>query len=177
MKTILAFGASNSKNSINKQFAWNTAKQIDDVKLVLADLNDYELPMYGVDYEEKFGLPDNAKAFTKLIEDADGIVISFAEYNGNYTSVYKNLFDWISRTNYDVWKNKPMFLLATSPGGRGAAKVLEIATDCFSRFSGEDIFEFSLPFYGDYFDVEKGITNEEFNEAFDVQLELFKAKI
>lgn len=177
MRKILAFGASNHSKSINKAFAWHTATLIDDADVENVDLNDYELPMFGIDLETEKGIPDNAKKFTQLIADADGIIISFAEYNGNYTSVFKNLFDWVSRTDYDVWKEKPIFCLATSPGGRGAQTVLGIAVASFTRFSGNEVQQFSLPFFEKNFSEEEGVTDAELRQGFDLELKKFTDRL
>ena len=127
MKKILAFGASNSKNSINKKFAQYAANQLSNVEINFVDINDFELPLFGVDRESEKGIPEQANQFAQLIESSDGIVISLAEHNSNYTVAFKNLTDWISRLEGKVWKGKNMFLLSTSPGGRGGAGVMNIA--------------------------------------------------
>ena len=94
---ILAFGASNSKTSINKQFATYASNQIEKAEVILLDLNDFEMPIYSIDKEKENGIPDLAKEFKQYIKDCDGIIISFAEHNGAYTAAFKNIFDWISR--------------------------------------------------------------------------------
>ena len=55
MSKILAFGASNSINSINKRLASYTAKMISPVESVIIDLNDFEMPIYSEDREKKRG--------------------------------------------------------------------------------------------------------------------------
>ena len=49
MKKILALGASNSKNSINKTLAIYAAKQIENTEILVIDLNDFDIPLYGID--------------------------------------------------------------------------------------------------------------------------------
>ena len=80
MKKIVALGGSNSKQSINKELAEYTANQIVDSKTIVADLNAFELPLYGIDLENEKGIPDNAHKLNALLEDADGIVVSMAEH-------------------------------------------------------------------------------------------------
>ena len=46
---ILAFGASNSRHSINKRFAAWSAAQIHNAQVNLIDLNDFEMPLYSID--------------------------------------------------------------------------------------------------------------------------------
>ena len=118
MKKIVAFGASSSKKSINKKLADYAANQIKDSTVNLLDLNNFEMPIYSIDFEEENGIPPQAFQFKKELSSADGVIISFAEHNGAYTSAFKNIFDWISRIEKVVWLDKPMFLMATSDGSR-----------------------------------------------------------
>ena len=97
MKKIVAFGASSSKKSINKQFASYAASLISDADSIIIDLNDFEMPIYSIDYENDKGIPEKAFKFKEIIKSADGIIISFAEHNSVYTAAFKNIFDWISR--------------------------------------------------------------------------------
>ena len=161
MKKIIAFGASSSKNSINKQLATYTANQFENSTVEVLDLNAYEMPIYSVDNEKENGIPQLAQDFYAKIGSADFIVISFAEHNGNFSSAFKNILDWASRINAKTFQEKPMLLLATSPGARGGSSVLDIATKRFPFQGGIVKGSFSLPSFNDNFDVEKGITNED----------------
>ena len=165
MKKVIAFAGSNSKKSINKQLAEFTANQLRDVEVELLDLNDYELPIYGVDYETENGIPQNAQAFMDKIKSSNGIVLSLAEHNGVYAAVFKNLFDWISRIDGKPWSNVPMLLMATSPGARGGATALEIAKGRFPYNGGNIVADFSLPSFFENFS-DDGIKDEEINKQF-----------
>ncbi|WP_046758065.1 NADPH-dependent FMN reductase [Kordia jejudonensis] len=151
MKTIIAFAGSDSKTSINKQLATYAANLVEDASVKVLDLNDYELPLYGIDLENKIGIPENAHAFLKEIKEADGIVLSLAEHNGAYATVFKNIFDWMSRIDGKLWSDKPMLLMATSPGARGGQTVLDIAKGRFPHMGGNIVADFSLPSFGDNF--------------------------
>ena len=118
MKKIIAFGASSSKQSINKQLATYTANQFQNASVEILDLNDYEMPIFSVDKEKENGIHPLAQDFYAKIGSADFIVISFAEHNGNFSSAFKNILDWTSRINAKTFQEKPMLLLATSPGAR-----------------------------------------------------------
>ena len=163
MKYIITFAGSNSKNSINKQLATFVANQIKDIEINVLDLNDFELPLYGIDYEIEYGIPDNAQKFLDEIKASDGIVLSLAEHNGAYASVFKNIFDWMSRIDGKLWSNKPMLLMATSPGGRGGASVLEIAKGTFPHLGGNIIADFSLPSFSQNFS-EDGIVDAKLKQ-------------
>ncbi len=151
IKKVIVFGGSNSVNSINKQLAVYTANKINNVVLEVLDLNNYDLPLYSIDHEKIEGIPVAAESFLAKIKDADGIVLSLAEHNGAYTAVFKNIFDWMSRIDSKLWSEKPMLLMATSPGARGGATVLEIAKNRFPYMGGNIITSFTFPKFNDNF--------------------------
>lgn len=173
MKKIVAFGASSSKNSINKELAKYAASRVPESKYEMVDLLDFEMPIYSEDRESEQGIPELAFKFKKILRDSDGIIISFAEHNGVYTAAFKNILDWISVIEKVVWYNKPMFLLATSNGERGAKTVLEIAHSRISLENPNEIPIFSLPKYNDNFDQVRGITDRELLDKFEHSLEIF----
>ncbi|MGJ8638703.1 MAG: NADPH-dependent FMN reductase [Opitutaceae bacterium] len=175
MPKILAFGASTSNESINKQFAKFAGSSLPNVTVELVDLNDYELPMYSVDEEGANGIPEAAKAFVRKVEDVDGIIISLAEHNGSYTAAFKNLLDWCTRSKQKVWSEKPMILLSTSPGARGGASVLDAAAKTFPHLGGNVVASFSLPSFTESFSLESGIQDEALKKAFARKLAEFCA--
>jgi Predicted flavoprotein len=65
MKQIVAFGASSSKKSINKDLASYAASVIEDANVLILDLNDFEMPIYSIDYESDHGIPKKAYNFKK----------------------------------------------------------------------------------------------------------------
>jgi NAD(P)H-dependent FMN reductase len=158
---LLAFAASSSKKSINKQLATYAASLVEGANTEVVDLNDYELPLFSQDKEAELGQPDLARAFLSKIADADALIIAFAEHNGTYSAAYKNLFDWCSRINPKVFQNKAMVLLATSPGARGGASVLAAAVSSAPFFDGKVKASMSLPSFHDNFDVEQGCVSNK----------------
>ena len=173
MKKILAFGASSSRHSINKRLASFTANQIHASDVVLLDLNDFEMPIFSVDREKESGYPQEALEFKRHIKACDAIVISFAEHNGSYSAAFKNIFDWVSRVEKDVWNNRPMFLLSTSTGARGGQTILEHASAKFRRMTSGHVSTFSLPSFAENFHPEKGIVEEGLNKTFQDRLKEF----
>ncbi|MGE9268754.1 MAG: NADPH-dependent FMN reductase [Verrucomicrobiales bacterium] len=156
---ILALGGSTSSQSINRQLAAHAAGLVPHADVTVADLRDYETPLFSVDAEEKEGVPEAAQRFLELIKSHDALVVSLAEHNGSYAAAFKNLYDWASRAQYEVWQGKPMVLMATSPGARGGAGVLAAAEATFPRMGAELRATFSLPSFGENFDAESGITD------------------
>ena len=161
-KKIIAFGASSSKQSINKQLVTFAANQFQNVSVEILDLNDYEMPVFSVDKEKENGIHPLAQEFYDKLGSADLIIISFAEHNGNYSTAFKNILDWTSRINAKTFQEKPMLLLATSPGARGGSSVLEIANKRFPFQGGIVKGSFSLPSFFENFDVVNGIIHPEY---------------
>ena len=167
---ILAFGASTSSTSINRQFANFAANQVASSNVTNLDLRDFDLPIYSSDEENANGIPSAANRFLELIQSHDALVVSLAEHNGTYTAAFKNLYDWASRLEQNVWLGKPMLLLSTSPGGRGGATVMECAKSTFLRMGADLKSSFSLPSFFDHFSKEHGIENKELNDEFSKAL-------
>jgi chromate reductase, NAD(P)H dehydrogenase (quinone) len=167
---LLAFAASNSRKSINKQLVTYAASLIEDAEVEVLDLNDYELPLFSEDREAELGQPELAKAFLSRIAASDALMISFAEHNGSYSAAWKNLFDWSSRMGKKVFQDKPMVLLSTSPGARGGASVLAAANGSAPFFAGHVKASLAIPSFYENFDVERGALK---NEA--LKTELIKA--
>lgn len=165
---ILAFAASSSTKSINKQLATYAAslvKSSDTVDIDILDINDYEMPLFSEDKEVELGQPQQAKDFYSKISQADAIIISFAEHNGTYAAAYKNLFDWTSRINKEVFQHKPMLLLAAAPGPGGAASVLAVATGSAPYFAADVKASLSVPNFYDNFDIQtQQLTNPELQD-------------
>lgn len=159
---IIAFGASPSEKSINKKLATYAAGLFGNIEVEVLDLNDFQMPVFSVDIEAKIGQHELAKTFLAKIGSADYLVISLAENNGNFSAAFKNIFDWSTRIQKEVFQQKPMLLMATSPGARGGASVLEIAKNAFPRYGANIKATFSLPSFDINFDIEKGeISNLE----------------
>jgi NAD(P)H-dependent FMN reductase len=176
MKNVIAFAGSNSSQSINKQLATYASSLVEDVQVTILDLNDFELPVFGVDLEREKGIPENAYKFLNHIKSSDGIIISLAENNGAYSAVFKNLFDWMSRIEGKTFYGKPMLLMATSPGGRGGQSVLEIAKNRFPRHDANIVADFSLPSFGTNFSDGKIVDSDLDTELIN-KVKVFKAAL
>ena len=161
MKKILAFAGSTSSTSINKQLASFAAENLENTTFDIIDLRDFNIPIYSQDEEKVNGLPEDAKRFSALFNQYDGFILSLAEHNGSYAAAFKNIFDWSTRVEKNFFRDKPLLLMATSPGGRGGATVLNTATTSFPHMGAKSITTFSLPGFYDNFKEGK-IVNDEF---------------
>ncbi|MGF1775087.1 NAD(P)H-dependent oxidoreductase [Vibrio wakamikoensis] len=159
---VIAFGASTSSTSINKALATYSANLIEGADVEVLDLTQFDVPLFSEDKEKEIGQAEGAKTFLDAIATADALVISFAEHNGHHPAAYKNLFDWATRIEREVFKGIPAVYLATSPGPGGAANVLAAATNSAPYFGGNVKASVSVPSFYDNFDLESGqLTNAE----------------
>ncbi|MGI0119274.1 NADPH-dependent FMN reductase [Zooshikella sp. RANM57] len=166
---VLAFAASNSKNSINRQLALYTASLVKNATVETLDINDYEMPLFSEEREKQLGIPPKAKIFFNKLAATDAIIVSFAEHNGTYTAAFKNLYDWTSRINKAVFGHKPTLFLATSPGSSGAKSVLATAKNS-AAFMGANLKGIvSIPSFFDNFDIEN---NRFMNPIFETKIKL-----
>ncbi|MTG99073.1 MULTISPECIES: NADPH-dependent FMN reductase [Myroides] len=169
---ITAFAASNSSRSINLELVKNVASQFNKDQINLLDLNDFEMPIYSQDRNDK-GIPEKATKFNEIMQQSDVIIISLAEHNGTFSTAFKNIFDWASRADMQVFKNKPMLLLSTSPGARAGMGVMQAAQSIFPYFGGNIKANFSLPSFHDNF-KDGQIVNEQLKQQLESTLESFK---
>lgn len=155
---VIAFAASSSKHSINKQLVTHAAQVLktntSSAVIEVLDLNDFEMPIYSIDRENDAGIPELAQQFYTAIGSADVVLISFASHNGSYTAAYKNIFDWASRIDSKVFQGKPMVLLSTSPGKQGGLTVLNSACESAPHFNGDLRASLSIPSFHEHFDTD-----------------------
>lgn len=163
---ILVFAGSNSTQSINKQLAIHASEVLQDametpVEIEILDLNDFEMPIYSPE-RQAAGIPQLAHDFFAKIGESDGLIISLAEHNGSYSAAFKNIFDWTSRIDMKVFQEKPMVLMATSPGPNGGGNVHAAAKSGFPFYGGNIVADFQFGPFGTHFDTEtKRVTSPE----------------
>ena len=172
---VLGFGASNSRRSINARLARYALQRlrshhVPDAEIDMLDLNDFEMPIYSIDREHSSGVPSLAQRFLDRLAWADRVIISFAAHNGAYTVAFKNVFDWASRIETKLYQGKPLLMLSTSPGGRGGASVLKLASERAGFQGGEVRATFSLPRFEQAFSEADGLTDPAQQQALDEAL-------
>lgn len=164
---VVAFAGSTSSKSINKKLVTYASSLFHSDEVNVLDMNDYEVPIYSYDREEKSGVPEKIIELASILDNANLILLSLAEHNGSYSSAFKNTYDWLSRIpNRKAFGNTPVFLMATSPGGRGGAGVLEAAKGRIPRDGSEILDTFSLPNFYDNF----GSGEEMESASFGIEL-------
>jgi chromate reductase, NAD(P)H dehydrogenase (quinone) len=129
---ILAFSGSARKDSFNQKLVKVAASGAREAgaEVNVINLADYPMPLFDQDLEAAEGLPDNAKAFKKLLIDHDGFLIASPEYNSAYSPLLKNAIDWASRKEAEseapllAYKGKSAVIMSASPGALGGLRGL-----------------------------------------------------
>ena len=160
---VIAFAGSTSSTSINKKLVTYAAGLFAPAEIEVLDLNDFEVAIYSSDRENESGIPAKITELAGLLDNANLIVLSLAEHNGSYSAAFKNTYDWLSRVkDRKVFGTTPVFLMATSPGGRGGAGVIEAAQGRIPRDGSQILDTFSLPAFYDNFGAGDEIDSPTF---------------
>ena len=131
MVRILAFAGSARDGSWNKRLAALAAERARNAgaDVTLADLREYEMPLYDGDLEASAGLPEGALRWKALLAEHQAFLIACPEYNSSITPLLKNAIDWASRpvegeAPLAVFRGKVAALLSASPGNLGGLRGL-----------------------------------------------------
>ena len=121
-----------SYNLLLAKYAHKLTKKIDaNIDATFVNLADYDMPIYNGDEEDTSGMPKNAIRLKKELHNSDGIFLASPEYNGFFSPLIKNTFDWLSRpgpkhvADFTPFKEKIVAISAASPGARGGVRGLE----------------------------------------------------
>jgi len=170
MKKITAFSGSLSSSSINEQFLAYIKNHYQLRQINIVDLKSLDIPTYSP-ITEQHGFPEGVQKLNNEIASNEVILIATPEHNGNMTGHLKSTLDWLSRIHRDFLKDKPVFIVGTSPGRSGAVESIENVRKFVIRLGGNFIDSYSLPSFGHAF--ENGELIEEHAEtlnAFVVKL-------
>lgn len=154
---ILTYAASNSSQSINRKLINHAvevlkAEILPDADVETIDINDYEMPIYSMDRELADGIPAKAQQFYDKIGSADALLVSYAEHNGYYTAAYKNIFDWVSRIDQQLYQGKPKVVLSASPGPGAGANVTNAVAASAPFFAADIKATVNVGHFGANFD-------------------------
>ena len=172
MAAILAFAGSNSSTSINFKLVKLTTSLVQNHDLQTLNMAEYPFPMFSEDLEREKGYPDALTGLKDQIAQADGIILSVNEHNGNPSAYFKNLLDWLSRLERNFLEGTKVFLMSTSGGKRGAKGSLGVIEGMLPRFGAEIVATFSLPSFYDNFS-EDGILDEDLKAEHQHALQTF----
>ncbi|MDO5057385.1 MAG: NAD(P)H-dependent oxidoreductase [Lautropia sp.] len=153
MASILFFNTSNSSQSINGQLLHAAAALLPRHQADFRSVQDFPLPLFGVDLEKQ-GFPEALTTFFAALDAHDAVVFGCAEHNGHVTAAFKNLFDWATRYprgEQKIFSGKPVLLLSTSPGARGAQGAAAWLEKMLGYYNADLVGTYSLGNFGTHF--------------------------
>ncbi|MGB7541055.1 MAG: NAD(P)H-dependent oxidoreductase [Burkholderiales bacterium] len=128
---ILVFAGSARRDSLNKRLARVAARTATEAggSVTLIDFDDYPMPLYHGDIEDREGVPQNARKLKALFIEHQGLLIVSPENNASVSALLKNTLDWISRPDGGQnglvpYREKVAALMAASPGAFGGMRGL-----------------------------------------------------
>ena len=128
----------------------------DEMEIEIIDLAD--IPLYNGDVEA-VGYPEAVASFREKVRAADGVVFVTPEYNGSYSAVTKNAYDWLSRPE-NCLPTKPVLIMSVSAGGSGGSRALA-HLEPVAKGGGMRLIQPSvmIPFGSQKFDSEGVLTD------------------
>jgi chromate reductase len=130
------------------------------------DLREYDTHIYSADSEKNNGIPAHIHTLVEKFRHADGFILSCPEHNGSLPAFFKNIIDWISRLEKNIFGNKPVLLLTTSPGKTGGETVHETLHTLLPRWGAQLVSSVKIPNYHsvrnaeDYFTTHTDIADK-----------------
>lgn len=167
---ILGISGSRRRDSVNRRLLKAAGRIVIEAGagFTQVDWERMPLPLYDGDLESECGLPAAAVRLKRLIASHDGLLIASPEYNGSVTPLLKNAIDWASRPGAPsaVFRDKPVALLAASPGGRGGLRALYHLRDVLTNLGALVLpRQYALGNAGTAFDPDDGQLNPDHREA------------
>ncbi|VVB70682.1 FMN-dependent NADH-azoreductase [uncultured archaeon] len=177
--SILVFAGSLRKDSLNKKLARIVAKEIKEknFEVELIELNNFEMPIYDGDIEEK-GFPEKVMEFREKFEKAEGVFIITPEYNFSIPGGLKNIIDWLSRKK-NLMDSKVIAIGGASNGRFGTIRVQTHFKEILLLLNAKIIGYPSLLIVNgnSAFDSEGNLVNENDVKAMKKLVEVFLQQI
>jgi chromate reductase, NAD(P)H dehydrogenase (quinone) len=159
---ILAFSGSARLESLNRKFLAFAVQAARDAgcEVTVADLNEYDMPLFHGDLEHKGGLPATAARLIGLITSHQGLLVASPEYNSMITPLLKNTIDWCTRGEDNPFEGKCVAVISASPGLLGGVRSLQMAQALFLKLGCRVVpGQCFLPSAGKAFDAEGRLTD------------------
>jgi NAD(P)H-dependent FMN reductase len=101
MIKILAMAASTRSDSYNKKLlnlaVWGARDA--GAEVTVLNLEDFIVPLYEDLVEKRDGIPRKIIELKELFIENHGIIFSMPEYNYSLPAAFKNIIDWLTRTD------------------------------------------------------------------------------
>lgn len=128
---LLGISGSLRKEATNRKLLREAARLFGDSSYHEADLN---LPLFDGDVQDASGIPETVQALADQIASADAVLISTPEYNKSISGVLKNALDWVSRTQGNPWRDKPVAVMSAAAGRAGGERAQFALRLCLVAF-------------------------------------------
>lgn len=173
---LLGISGALRTGSTNTKLLHEAARLFGDCEFTLADLR---MPLYDGDLETASGLPEEVIRLRQQITDADAVLMSSPEYNGNIPGVLKNALDWISREKPNVLEGKPLALMSAAAGRSGGARTQYSVRHCLVAFRPRIALGPEVMIAGSRqaFDENGHLTNEQSIKGLTALMEALKATL
>ncbi|MGD9294170.1 MAG: NAD(P)H-dependent oxidoreductase [Roseobacter sp.] len=173
---LLGLSGALRKESTNRKLVREAARLFGDCAFEEADLR---LALYDGDDETKAGIPPEVTTLARQIAEADAIVISTPEYNKGPSGVLKNALDWVSRTEGNPWKGKPVAVMSAAAGRAGGERAQMVLRAFMVPFQPRILQgpEMHLADSRNQFDESGRLTSELYTKTLGTLMEALRAEI
>lgn len=164
------FAGSMRQASLNKKLARLAAAALEraGAEVDLAELRDFEMPLYDGDLEAASGVPAGALRLRDRLHAAGSLCLVTPEYNHSIPGTVKNAVDWLSRIKPNPLANVPAVLMSASPGLAGGSRAvwaLKVPLELLGALVYPGIF--SLPQANQRFTPEGALRDDELAERLE----------
>ncbi len=173
---LLGLSGALRKESTNRKLVREAARLFGDCDFTEADLR---LALYDGDSEAAAGIPPEVTKLATQIAEADAIVISTPEYNKGPSGVLKNALDWVSRTEGNPWKGKPVAVMSAAAGRAGGERAQMVLRAFMVPFQPRILQgpEVHLADSSNQFDESGMLTSEIYTKTLSTLMEALRAEI
>lgn len=174
--SLLGVSGALRQDSTNTMLLAEAARLFGDCSYVLADL---KFPLYNGDDEAAEGIPVAVAQLADQIAKADAVIISTPEYNKGPSGVLKNALDWVSRTQGNPWKDKPVAVMSAAAGRAGGERAQMILRGFMVPFRPRILQgpEMHLSNSSDEFDGDGRLKSERYVETLQVLMDDLRTEI
>jgi chromate reductase, NAD(P)H dehydrogenase (quinone) len=165
---VLAFSGSSRRESLNRKFLSEAvdAARAEGCEVNLVNLDDFSLPLYNGDLEDRDGMPEGATKLVALVAGCHALLVASPEYNSMITPLLKNTIDWCSRADVNPFEGKVAAVISASPGIHGGARSLQMAQQLLLKLGCHVVpGQCILPHAEKAFDAQGRLTEERAHKA------------
>jgi len=159
---IIVGTARESRNTIKPAKAVDQEFQDQGHETIFYDLKEKDIPPLGnrTYSEDEEPVPEDIQDLKSGVEDSDGIIIIFPEYNHSVPGVMKNALDYL----YPEYDGKPFGFVSVSAGGFGGVRALNHAHEIVLEIGGKVGPELPVSNVVNKFNEEGELKSGEFEE-------------